>query len=182
MAIRQVINLEAFSVRLRKAMTLRNYKQVDLVEKTGLDKSLISNYLSGKYKAKQDNIYILAKALDVNEAWLMGFDTNIDRVPDKDRTQIMEYTATDDSMLPLLGIDDIAYIDPKDTYKSEETIYFKLDGKNMIRKIVDKGNIVEFHAMNPYYPVMQFTKEQLKEKQFIIIGKVIKVENKSAFK
>ena len=163
-------------------MTLRNYKQVDIVEKTGLDKSLISNYLSGKYKAKQDNIYILAKALNVNEAWLMGFDTNIDRVPDNDRTQIMEYSATDDSMFPLLGIDDIAYIMPKDTYQSEETIYFKLDGKNMIRKIIDKDNIIEFHAMNPYYPVMQFTKEHLKEKQFIIIGKVIKVENKSAFK
>lgn len=68
MAIRQVIDLETFSVRLKKAMTLRNYKQVDVVEKTGLDKSLISNYLSGKYKAKQDNIYLLAKALDVNEA------------------------------------------------------------------------------------------------------------------
>lgn len=177
-----MIILETFSTRLRKAMTLRNYKQVDLVEKTGLDKSLISNYLSGKYKAKQDNIYILAKALDINEAWLMGFDTNIDRTPDEERTQIMTYISTDDSMLPLLGVDDVAYVQPQETFNSGDTIYFKLENKNMIRKILDYKDYVEFHAMNPYYPILKFTKEELKEKDFIIIGKVIKVENKSAFK
>lgn len=177
-----MIILETFSTRLRKAMTLRNYKQVDLVEKTGLDKSLISNYLSGKYKAKQDNIYILAKALDINEAWLMGFDTNIDRTPDEDRTQIMTYISTDDSMLPLLGVDDVAYVQPQETFISGDTIYFKLENKNMIRKIIDYKDYVEFHAMNPYYPILKYTKEELKEKNFIIIGKVIKVENKSAFK
>ena len=177
-----MIILETFSTRLRKAMTLRNYKQVDLVEKTGLDKSLISNYLSGKYKAKQDNIYILAKALDINEAWLMGFDTNIDRTPDEDRTQIMTYISTDDSMLPLLGVDDVAYVQPQETFISGDTLYFKLENKNMIRKIIDYKDYVEFHAMNPYYPILKCTKEELKEKNFIIIGKVIKVENKSAFK
>lgn len=177
-----MIKLETFSTRLRKAMTLRNYKQVDLVEKTGLDKSLISNYLSGKYKAKQDNIYILAKALDINEAWLMGFDTNIDRTPDEERTQIMTYISTDDSMLPLLGVDDVAYVQPQETFISGDTIYFKLENKNMIRKIIDYKDYVEFHAMNPYFPIIKHTKEELKEKNFIIIGKVIKVENKSAFK
>lgn len=163
-------------------MTLRNYKQVDLVEKTGLDKSLISNYLSGKYKAKQDNIYILAKALNINEAWLMGFDTNIDRIPDNERTQIMTYTSTDDSMLPLLGVDDVAYIQPQETYMSGETVYFRIENKLMIRKIINKDDIIEFHAMNPYYPILKYTTKELKEKEFVVIGKVIKVENKSAFK
>lgn len=174
--------MESFAIRLKKAMDLRNFKQVDLVQKTGLDKSLISNYLSGKYKAKQDNIYILAKALDVNEAWLMGFDTNIDRIPDKKRTQVLKYIASDDSMLPLLGINDIAYIEPKESYKSEETIYFKLNGKKMIRKIVVKDDNIEFQAMNPYYPVMHFTKQQLEENNFVFIGKVVRIENQSAFK
>lgn len=73
--------VEDFSIRLRKAMNYRNMKQIDLSNKTGIDKSLISNYLSGNYKAKQDKLYELAKALNVNEAWLMGFDVSMDRNP-----------------------------------------------------------------------------------------------------
>ena len=36
-----------------------------------------------KYKAKQNNIYKLAKILNVNEAWLMGYETSIERIPDE---------------------------------------------------------------------------------------------------
>jgi hypothetical protein len=35
--------------------------------------------LSGKYLAKQDNIYKLASVLNVNEAWLMGYDVPMQR-------------------------------------------------------------------------------------------------------
>lgn len=173
---------ESFANRLSKALIIRNMKPIDLAKKSGINKATISEYLKGKYEAKQTNIYILAKALNINEAWLMGFDTNIDRTPDEDRSQIMTYTATDDSMLPLLGIDDVAFIQPQEDFISGDTVYFKLEDKNMIRKILDYKDYVEFHAMNPYYPMLKCTKEELKEKNFIIIGKVIKVENKSAFK
>lgn len=173
---------ESFAKRLEKALIIRNMKPIDLAKKSGINKATISEYLNGKYEAKQTNIYILAKALNINEAWLMGFDTNIDRIPDEERSQIMTYTSTDDSMLPLLGIDDVAYIQPQDTFDSGDTVYFKLEDKNMIRKIVDCKDYFEFHAMNPYYPVLKFTPKELKEKNFIIIGRVIKVENKSAFK
>lgn len=71
--------VEDFSVRLKKAMTYRNMKQVDLCNKSGIDKALISNYLSGKYKAKQDKLHKLAIALDVSEGWLMGYDVDMDR-------------------------------------------------------------------------------------------------------
>lgn len=62
----------SFNKRLKQAMELRGFKQVDLVERTGIGKSSISQYLSGDYEAKQDNIFLLAKALDVDPAWLMG--------------------------------------------------------------------------------------------------------------
>lgn len=54
-------------------------KQSDLVEKTKIGKSSISTYLSGAYEPKQRNIYKIAKALDVSEAWLMGFDVPMER-------------------------------------------------------------------------------------------------------
>lgn len=173
---------ESFANRLSKALLIRNMKPIDLSKKSGINKATISEYLKGKYEAKQTNIYLLAKALNINEAWLMGFDTNIDRTPDNERSQIMTYTSTDDSMLPLLGIDDVAYINPQETYTSGDTIYFRLNNKLMIRKIINNEDGVELHAMNPYYPMLKYTTKELKEKEFIVIGKVIKVENKSAFK
>jgi transcriptional regulator with XRE-family HTH domain len=65
--------------RLKEAMALRGYRQADLIEKTGINKGALSCYISGKYKPKQNNIYLLAKALDVSEAWLMGADVPMER-------------------------------------------------------------------------------------------------------
>lgn len=71
--------VEDFSIRLKKAMQIRGIKQVELANKTGIDKSLISNYLQGNYKAKQDKLHKLAVALDVSEGWLMGYNVDMDR-------------------------------------------------------------------------------------------------------
>lgn len=65
--------------RINEAMSTRNMKQADLVRTTGIGKSSISTYLSGEYEPKQKNIYKIALALDVNEAWLMGYDVPMDR-------------------------------------------------------------------------------------------------------
>lgn len=65
--------------RLREALDRKNMKQAELSEVTGIGKSSISTYLSGEYEPKQKNIYKMAKALDVNEAWLMGEDVQPDR-------------------------------------------------------------------------------------------------------
>lgn len=68
------------SERLREAMQLRGMRQSDLSTATGIGKSSISTYLSGDYLPKQRNIYKMAKALNVSEAWLMGEDVPISRV------------------------------------------------------------------------------------------------------
>lgn len=67
--------------RLKQALEMRNMKQADLVNMTGIGKSSISTYLSGDYEPKQKNLYRLAKALDVNESWLMGYDVPMERRP-----------------------------------------------------------------------------------------------------
>lgn len=68
--------------RIKEALQIRNMKQADLVERTKIGKSSISTYLSGAYVPKQNNIYLIAKALNVNEAWLMGYDVSMERTPD----------------------------------------------------------------------------------------------------
>lgn len=71
--------MTSISKRLKEALDMRGMKQTDLVKMTGIGKSSISTYLSGDYEPKQRNIYKLAKALNVNEAWLMGYDVNPER-------------------------------------------------------------------------------------------------------
>lgn len=66
--------ITSISQRLREALDAAGKKQIDLVRETGLDRGAISSYLSGKYEPKQKAIYKMALALDVNEAWLMGYD------------------------------------------------------------------------------------------------------------
>lgn len=63
-----------FADRLRKALEIRKMKQIDLARKTGITKGAISQYLSGEYVAKQDNLYKIADVLNVDAAWLMGED------------------------------------------------------------------------------------------------------------
>ena len=69
----------AISHRIKEGLEIRNMKQIDLSRLTGISRSMITEYLKGKYEPRQDNIYLIAKALDVNEAWLMGFDVKKDR-------------------------------------------------------------------------------------------------------
>ena len=65
--------------RMKLALELRGMKQADLVKRTGIGKSSISTYLTGEYEPKQKNIYKIAQALQVSEAWLMGADVPMER-------------------------------------------------------------------------------------------------------
>ena len=65
--------------RLKIAMNNAGKKQIDIVRETGIDKGSMSHYLKGKYEPKQDVIFILAKALNVSEMWLWGYDCEMNR-------------------------------------------------------------------------------------------------------
>ncbi|MDO5785550.1 MAG: S24 family peptidase [Eubacteriales bacterium] len=91
------------SERLRKALSLRNMKQSELAARTGIGKSSISMYLSGAYLPKQQNIYKMARVLDVDEAWLMGIDVPMERTsPSTDLPSNM-YPLPEMEKIPLVG-------------------------------------------------------------------------------
>ena len=84
------MNIESFADRLQQAMQLRNLKssQIEKISeklfndgkiKKTIKMPLITDYLKGRYEAKQSNIYALALILDVDEAWLMGADVPMKR-------------------------------------------------------------------------------------------------------
>lgn len=70
---------ETCATRLTKALFLNNMKQTDLSRKTQIPKSAISQYISGAFEPKQDRVELIAKALNVSEAWLMGYDVPMER-------------------------------------------------------------------------------------------------------
>lgn len=67
-------HIKTLCERLKEAMELRKMRAVDLSEKTGIPKGAISYYTSGKSRPKADRLYAIAQALNVSEAWLLGYD------------------------------------------------------------------------------------------------------------
>lgn len=65
--------------RIKRALRIRGMKQSELCQITKIPKSAISQYISGAFEPKQDRIYLISKALNVSEAWLMGYDVPMDR-------------------------------------------------------------------------------------------------------
>ena len=70
---------ESCSIRLRKALSIRNMKQSELCEKTKIPKSALSEYIKGVYEPKQDRVFAIATALNVDPVWLMGFDVPMEK-------------------------------------------------------------------------------------------------------
>ena len=75
--------MNIFAIRLKEALTAKNIKPSDLAKKTGIGKSSISDWLAGRYEAKQDKVYRIADALDINEAWLMGQEVPMELEPQR---------------------------------------------------------------------------------------------------
>ena len=70
--------------RLQEAMNLRKKKAADLANDLEIPKSALSQYLSGKSKNMDSvRMYRLCVYLNVNEAWMMGFDVPMERPKEK---------------------------------------------------------------------------------------------------
>lgn len=67
------------SDRISYALRVRNMKQTELCRLTQIPKSAISQYISGAFEPKQDRVYLISRALNVSEAWLMGYDVPMER-------------------------------------------------------------------------------------------------------
>lgn len=80
-----------FAERLRIALDLRKMKATELSELTNINKSTISQYLAKLYKPKRDRIELFAKILNVNEAWITGYDVPMENLSKEDESIIKEY-------------------------------------------------------------------------------------------
>lgn len=111
--------IENTKTRLNYLMKSRNLKQVDILNKckpycqkydVKMNKSDLSQYVSGKVEPSQNKLVILGMALNVSEAWLMGFDVPMERnIPTFqtnniiDLSQYSNITPISTQKIPLLG-------------------------------------------------------------------------------
>ena len=77
------MKIDTTANRLREYMRIYNMKQADIVAEAQpycqelnvkINKSDISQYLSGKVVPGNDKVYVLAVALGLNPSWLVGYD------------------------------------------------------------------------------------------------------------
>lgn len=67
---------DSFKNRFNEALSKSAMKPADLSRLTHISEATISQYRSGYSEPKTDRLGILASALRVNPAWLMGIDDN----------------------------------------------------------------------------------------------------------
>ena len=149
-----------FSERLQQAMVLRNLKSSQIEKlseqlfkekkiKKVIKMPLITDYLKGRYEAKQCNIYALALILNVDEAWLMGADVSMKRqesniFPISDVPLEVPVLGKISAGLPLLAVENIdgKEFAPSSYIKEDyEYFYLKVQGDSMNLKFPE-GNLV----------------------------------------
>ena len=116
--------------RLREALDARNMRAADLVEASGVPKSAISFYLAGKSKPKADRLYIIAKALNVSETWLLGYNVPMNRTAEQkkndDLVQVIAKLRKDPDFFEVVSL--LASLEPTE-YASIKHILSALGNK-----------------------------------------------------
>lgn len=112
--------MDTFAERLRQAMRESHLRPVDIYNRTGIERSAISNYLAGRYSPKPETMTKLAEALKVDPGWLAGYNDENSRISFSatfTQDEIMEYAAQ--HLIPNLTVEEkkilVAYrkADPK---------------------------------------------------------------------
>lgn len=143
-----------FYKQLLKAMDIKGITQSELCNKTKIPKSAMSQYMSGKFKPKQTRTYLIAKALNVNEAWLMGFENvpmergtqepttpKADNIIPLPKTKLVPLVGTIACGEPILADENIEDYVPMPT-DTKGTFALRCKGDSMINARIFDGDIV----------------------------------------
>jgi len=144
--------MKEFNQQLKKAMEIRNITQAELCKRTGIPKSAMSQYISGAFRPKQTRTYLIAEALHVNIAWLMGAD---DIPMDSEDNTIIALPSDNIYMRPLYesvaagfgapAVNQIISYIPTYIHNASEKdkyIWVRVQGDSMFPKIEDGDKIL----------------------------------------
>ena len=127
--------------RLQELMARRHLKQADILKLAEpfsklygipLNRANVSMYVSGKVEPAQDKLFLLASALEVSEAWLMGIDVQEQRDP--------EAQAIASSVVDLMQLDQRTQILLADVLKHPDARARLLSYAEMLRAKKKEGD------------------------------------------
>lgn len=144
------------SERLKDIMVERNLRQTDILKRceayydalgVKIQKSDLSQYISGKVEPKQDKLSVLASALNVSEAWLAGYEVPQDnsQAPESPRPKMVKIPVLGDvaAGVPIDAIEDIIGYEeiPEQWTHCGEYFALRIKGDSMFPNI-QNGDIV----------------------------------------
>lgn len=133
--------ITAIKYRISKALTIRNMTQQELADSTGIPKSSISQYISGYAKPKDDRIHLMAKALRVQEPWLLGYDVSMDS---QERTEQSPTTKPKAIKIPVLGMVHAGYpVDAIEDVLDWEEVTPEMSARGDLMALQVKGDCME---------------------------------------
>ena len=162
-----------FANNLNYYMKVNNKIQDDLVKDLGLKTSTISSWCNGQKLPRMDKIVLLADYFGIHFSKLIEERTD---------NNYFEFASEDDAMFPLLDVGDIALIFKQNNIEDGATLLINMNNRNTIRKFILSDDKIYYKlvAMNGYYKDIDLKISELNKIK--VLGKVIKSENKSAFK
>lgn len=134
--------------RLKAVMDTKEISAAELSRLSGIRASSISDYLNAKYEPKQDKIDLMARALNVSPAWLMGYNT--EESPTRHakgiRIPVLGRVAAG---IPIEAIEDIDEWEeiPEAMAKNGEYFALRIKGESMSPKL-QPGDIVIVKKQN----------------------------------
>ncbi len=162
-----------FANNLNYYMQVNNKIQDDLVKDLGLKTSTISSWCNGQKLPRMDKIVLLADYFGIHFSKLIEERTD---------NNYFEFVAEDDAMFPLLDVGDTALVYKQSTIEDGATLLINIDNHNTIRKFIlsEDKTYYSLVAMNGCYKNMDLKITDINKIK--ILGRIIKAENKSAFK
>lgn len=110
---------------------------------------------------------------------IIGYES-IDNVSDSENYYALQVTGN--SMEPLFSDGDIAIVHKQDNFDSGNTCIILVNGDEAtVKKVIKTDSGIDLIAMNPYYPVRHFTRNEMSEIPVKIIGKVVEARKRKAF-
>lgn len=128
--------MEPFASRLQRLMEEKGIKQTELCAQTGIGKSAISEYISGKYEPKQKNIFKIATVLGVEPSYLMGINSeksnsSLPPLTDKDERNIQKkLSSIIEGLAPDSGL---AFYDDEQPMTEEDKELLRISLENTLR-------------------------------------------------
>lgn len=173
-------NGETEKIKLPIIETLAKYYNVNPVWLMGYDVPMESIPIKNIEKIKIPVLGTVKAGYDyLAQENIIGYES-IDNVSDPENYYALQVTGN--SMEPLFSDGDIAIVHKQDNFDSGNTCIILVNGEEAtVKKVVRMDDGIDLIAMNPYYPVRHFNKNEMNEIPVKIIGKVVEARKRKVF-